>query len=242
MLKIHSIETFWTHEWPGIRVVFFMQWCKMHCLYCHNPDTITQIWWKKISFDEIIKTVNKSKAYFWSKWWVTFSGWECFIQAKELIPVFQELKKLWFHIAVDTNWFIFDEYVEKLLEFTDLVLLDIKHLYDEDHKKLTWVSNKNILKFANYLEKNKIQFWIRHVLVPNWTDSEKHLEDLGFYFKNFKYLERLEILPYHTLWVYKWKEMWLPYWLEWVEPPTSEELLKAKLLLEKNLKNVLIRR
>jgi len=200
MLKIHSVETFWTHEWPWIRLVIFMQWCKLRCLYCHNPDTINLKWWIEITKEEIISLAIKSKAYFWKKWWITFSGWEPFIQAKELLPVFQELKSLGYNIALDTNWFIFNEDVENLLKYTDLVLLDLKHFYDKNHKKLTWVSNKNILKFANYLEKNKIRFWVRHVLVPNYTDDENHLNDLWSFLKDFTFLERLEILPYHTLW------------------------------------------
>jgi pyruvate formate lyase activating enzyme len=214
----------------------------MKCLYCHNPDTIPQKWGQEISKEEIIETVNKSKAYFWSKWWVTFSGGECLIQAEELIPVFQELKNQGIHITIDTNGYIFNEYVEELLTYTDLVLLDIKHFYDTEHRKLTWVSNKTILSFAKYLEDANIKFWVRHVLVPGMTDSEQHLEDLWRYLRDFTNLERFEILPYHTLWVYKWKEMWLPYWLEWVKPPSSEQLLEAKSLLEKHLKSVFIRR
>ncbi len=89
--------------------------------------------------------------------------------------------------------------VKELLNYTDLVLLDIKHLYNDDHKKITWVWNKTILEFAKYLEKINKSFWIRHVLVPGFTDNEKHLEDLWRHFKDFKNLERLEILPYHTL-------------------------------------------
>ncbi len=242
MLKIHSIETFWTHEWPWIRVVVFMQWCKLKCLYCHNPDSINMSGWIEITKEEIIKKVKQSKAYFGKKWWITFSGWECLLQAKELLPLFEELKRLEYHIAIDTNWFIYNNDVEKLLWFTDLVLLDIKHLYDENHKKLTGVSNENILKFANHIEKINKLFWIRHVLVPWYTDDEKHLFDLWSYFKDFKNLERLEILPYHTIWVYKWRELWMSYWLEWVKTPTNEELMKAKTILEKNIEKVFIRR
>lgn len=241
-IKIHHTETFWTHEWPGIRAVFFTQWCLMKCLYCHNPDTISIEWWKEYSFDELLKISLSTKPYFWAKWGVTFSGGECLLQAKELKEFFKILKENKIHTCIDTNGFILNEDVKELLEYTDLVLLDIKHMDEENHKKLTWVSNKQIFDFANYLKEINKPFWIRHVLVPGYTDSEEHLESLGKYFSSFANLERLEILPYHTLWIPKWKELWMKYGLAWVLPPTDEELLKAKSTLERNLKSVNIRK
>lgn len=242
MLKIHSIETFWTQEWPWIRLVIFMQWCMMKCLYCHNPDTIKLTWWTEMSKEDITSLAEKSKAYFWRKWWLTFSGWECLLQAKELIPVFKELKDLWYNLVVDTNWYIFNDEVKELLDYTDLVLLDIKHFYDENHIKLTWVSNEHTLSFLDYLEKINKNFWIRHVLVPWYTDNEKHLEDLWSHLKNYKNMEKFEILPYHTLWVYKWKELWMKYWLDEVVPPSMEDCKRAKEILERNLEKVFVRR
>lgn len=242
MINIHSIETFWTQEGPWIRVVIFTQWCLMKCKYCHNPDTIEFKNNLMMTDDEIISIVNKVKPYFWTKWGVTFSWWECLIQASELIPIFKKLKKLWYNIVIDTNWFIFNKDVEELLKYTDLVLLDIKHFYEKNHIELTWVSNKSILEFANYLENNSKKFRIRHVLVPTITDDENHLFDLWKYFSNFKNLERLEILPYHTLWVHKWRELGMEYQLNDIIPPNNESLLKAKKIFEKNIKNVFIRR
>ena len=119
----------------------------------------------------------------------------------------EALKNEGFHLAIDTNGFVFDQDVEKALSLVDLVLLDIKEMDDEDHKKLTGVSNRTILEFARYLEKIGKPFWVRHVLVPEYTNSVEHLEKLGIFLKSFAYLERLEILPYHTLGVYKWKEL-----------------------------------
>jgi len=214
----------------------------MKCLYCHNPDTIAISWWTQYSDEELLQKAFKSKPYFWNKWWVTVSGGECLLQASDMLSFFKLLKQNWFHTCIDTNWFILNDEVKELINYTDLVLLDIKHLYEEDHKKITWVGNKQVLEFAKYLEEIWKDFWIRHVLVPGFTDNEKHLFDLWEYFKDYKYLQRLEILPYHTLWVHKWRELWMPYWLEWVVPPSAEDLLKAKEIFEKNLKNVFIRR
>lgn len=241
MIKIHSIETFWAHEWPWIRVVFFTQWCLMKCLYCHNPDTIPLDWWKEYDVEKLMETVYKSKWYFWTKGWVTISGGECLLQAKELIPLFKRLKEEWFHTCLDTNWYIWNKDVEKLLQYTDLVLLDIKHLHDPDHVEITWVSNKNTLNFANHLEENGIKFWIRHVLVPRFTDDKEHLEDMWMYFKNFIHLERFEILPYHTMWVHKWENMWWEYKLSGIKSPDKEQQLFAKGVLENYLPVVKIR-
>lgn len=242
MLNIHSIETFGTHEWPGIRLVIFMQGCMMKCKYCHNPDTIAIKKALEMTDEDIITTAEKQKTYFAGNWWITFSGGECLIQAKELTSTCQKLKSLGYHIVIDTNGFIFNEDVKQLLNFVDLVLLDVKHFYDEEHKALTWVSNKNVLAFADYLESIWKPFRIRHVLVPTLTDDEQHLRDLGKYFQDFKMLERLEILPYHTLWIPKWRDLQMKYELENILPPTADELLKAKCILEENLKKVLVRR
>ena len=242
MLNVHSIETFWTQEWPWIRVIIFMQWCLMKCKYCHNPDTIAFKKNLQMSDEEIISVVNKVKPYFWTKWGVTFSGWECLTQAGELISTFKKLKELWYHIVIDTNWFVFNKDVEELLKYTDLVLLDIKHFYENEHIELTWVSNKPVLAFADYLEKIWKSFWIRHVLVPGYTDDKKHLFELWAHFKDFKSLQRLEILPYHTLWVHKWRELWMEYQLSDVVPPTAEALVEAKEIFEQNIKEVYIRR
>lgn len=242
MIKVHSIETFWTQEWPWIRLVIFMQGCMMKCLYCHNPDTIKLNWWKEMSKEDIIELAEKSKVYFGKKWWLTFSGWECLLQAKELIPIFKKLKELNYNLVVDTNWYIFNQDVEELLKYSDLVLLDIKHFYDEEHKKLTWVSNENTLYFAKYLEKINKHFWVRHVLVPWFTDNEKHLNDLWKFVSQFKNMEKFEFLPYHTLWVYKWKELWFKYELDNVIPPSMEDCQIAKEILEKYVEKVFIRR
>ncbi len=241
MLKIHSIETFWAHEWPGIRTVFFLQWCQFKCLYCHNPDTISMKWWTEMSDEELLKIVENNKIYFGKKGWVTASGWEPTLQAKWLTSLFKKLKNSWINTTLDTNWFVLNEDVAELLKYTDLVLLDIKHIDDKKHKTLTWQSNKKTLIFLDYLEKNNIKFWIRHVLVPEYTDNEEDIEKLWKYLQKYKNLERLEILPYHTLWVFKWKELKMKYGLEGIEQPNRESIEKTVNILKKYIKNVYVR-
>ena len=129
MLKIHSIETFWTHEWPGIRFILFLQWCNFQCLYCHNADTIPlSKKWENISQKEVLEKIENSKIYFGKKWGITISGGECLLQVKDLLPFLKELKNRWFHIVIDTNWWVLNDDVKKLLEYVDLVLLDIKQI------------------------------------------------------------------------------------------------------------------
>jgi len=241
MLPIHSIETFWAHEWPWIRLVIFTQWCNFRCRYCENPDTIPYKATKFIDTPEIIELIKKEIPYFGQEWWITFSGWEPTIHAKKLIPICQEIKKLWVHITLDTNWSILNDDVKELLRYIDLVLPDIKHLNNLKHKWLTGKHNNPTIKFIKYLETIKKHFWVRHVLVPRYTNYTRHLKRLGRFLKKLKYLDRLEILPYHELWKHKRKELWRPYTLEDIKPDNRENVEKAKKILEKYIAKVIIR-
>ncbi len=241
MLKVHSTETFGTQDWPGIRFLVFLQWCNFRCLYCQNPDTWNLNWWTEMSDEELIAIIEKEEVYFWEKWWVTVSGWEPLLQTRWLISFFTKLKKLWIHTALDTNASILNDDVKKLLEVTDLVLPDIKHINNARHEKITWNSNEEVLKFINYLEEIWKQFWIRYVLVPGYTDQLEYLNNMGKYLSEFKYLQRLEILPYHTLGKYKRESLGRDYEIEDVKLPTKEALNKVKEILDKYVKNVYVR-
>ncbi|MDP2090572.1 MAG: pyruvate formate-lyase-activating protein [Candidatus Gracilibacteria bacterium] len=241
MLKIHSIETFGAHEGPGIRTVFFLQGCGFKCLYCHNPDTISMKGGTEMSDEQLLKIVENNKIYFGKKGGVTASGGEPTLQAKGLITLFKELQNRGINTTLDTNGFVLNDDVAELLKYTDLVLLDIKHIDDKKHKLLTGQSNKNTLDFLDYIEQNNIKFWIRHVLVPDYTDNEEDIEKLGKYLQKYKSLERLEILPYHTMGVFKWKELKMKYGLEGIEQPTRESIEKCVGILKKYLGNVYVR-
>ncbi len=241
MLKIHSTETFGTQDWPWIRFLVFLQGCNFHCLYCQNPDTRNHGGWREMSDEELIAMIEKEEAYFWNKWWVTVSGWEPLLQTKWLISFFTKLKKLWIHTALDTNASILNDDVKKLLEVTDLVLPDIKHINNAWHERITGDSNEEVLKFIEHLEETWKQFRVRYVLVPGYTDQLEYLTKMGKYLTNFKFLQRLEILPYHTLWKYKRESLGRDYELEDVKLPTKEELMKAKKVLDKYVKNVYVR-
>lgn len=241
MLKVHSTETFGTQDWPGIRFLVFLQWCNFRCIYCQNPDTRNHGGGKEMSDEELIAMIEKEEVYFWEKWWVTVSGGEPLLQAKWLTQFFGKLKKLWIHTALDTNASILNDEVKKLLEVTDLVLPDIKHINNARHEKITWNSNEEVLKFINYLEEIWKPFRVRYVLVPGYTNQLEYLNQIGKYLKEFKSLQRLEILPYHTLWKYKREELGRDYEIEDVKLPSKEELNRVKDILDKYVKNVYVR-
>lgn len=235
MLKVHSLETFGTHEGPGIRLVVFLQGCNFKCAYCHNPDTISSKGGRIVSENEIIKMLEDQAPYFKGGGGLTVSGGEPGLQARELLTLFKEAKKKGFHIALDTNASLDTNEYRELLDASDLALIDLKHFDNKLHLELTGKENKNVLKNISYREQSKKLFWIRYVLVPGWTDQEEHLEALGKYFKEFQYLQRFEILPYHTLGMHKYKELKEGYRLEGVLPPTSAEISKAEQIFKKYL-------
>jgi pyruvate formate lyase activating enzyme len=242
MLRIHSFETFWTNEWPGIRCIVFLQGCQFRCLYCHNPDTQSMEGGKFYSVEQICEKIERVRPYFGKFWGVTISGWEPLLQAKALIPLFVELKKRWIHTTLDTNGYPWNGDVEVLVrDYTDLVLLDIKEINQERHKILTWFSNLKVLKFAHWLSEIQKPTWIRYVLVPGYTDSMEDLEEFGRQISIYKNIESVDILPYHTLGSYKYAELGIQNKLAWVSRPTQESIVSTKTIFEKYFKKVLVR-
>lgn len=231
--KIHSIESFGTVDGPGIRFVVFMQGCPLKCKYCHNRDTWSMEGGHNISVSELVTDVLHYKSYLDnSGGGVTVSGGEPLLQAQFVTEFFKEMKKKKIHTALDTAGSLpVTDDIKELLSFTDLVLLDIKHIDNEKAIKLTGCSNKNNLEFANYLNSINKPVWIRQVLVPGFTDDPKDLEKLKDFISNLNNVENIEILPYHNLGKYKWKELGEKYELENVIPPNLEDVEKAKKLI-----------
>lgn len=233
-LRVHSIETFGTVDGPGIRFVVFLQGCPLKCMYCHNRDT-----WEinAGNITNISDLVDEIKRYFpyikSSNGGVTVSGGEPLLQAKMVTELFKELKKYNVHTALDTAGSLpINDDIKELLNFTDLVLLDIKHIVDEKAKFLTGMSNKNNLTFAKYLSDNNIPVWIRQVIVPGYTDDEKDLLLLKDFLSTLTNVKKIELLPYHDLGKFKWKEMNLVYPLEGVRTATNDDINRVKKILE----------
>ena len=227
MIRVHSYESMGTYDGPGLRLVVFLQGCPFRCLYCANPDTIAFDGGTPTEPEHIINMAVNQKPFFGRRGGVTFSGGEPTAQAKDLIPVVKGLKEQGIHICIDTNGGIWNPAVEELLKEIDLVLLDVKQINPERHLKLTERSNEQTLKTAQWLEANNRPFWLRYVLVPGISDFEEDIRAFGEFFKDFKMLQRVEILPYHTLGMHKYETMGQEYKLKDTKTNTPEQLDRA---------------
>lgn len=229
--NIHSIETCGTVDGPGIRFVIFMQGCPLRCQYCHNPDTWQTDTNKLITVDEIMQKYDGVKEFVQSGG-ITVTGGEPLLQIDFVTEFFKVAKAHGIHTALDTSGIIFNpentENINKLLKYTDLVLLDIKHIDDEEHKKLTGASNKNILAFAQYLSEKQIPVWIRHVVVKDITLNEKYLKELGKFVATLNNIKALDILPYHNMAIPKYESLGINYPLKNTPPTSKEEAINAR--------------
>ncbi len=232
--NIHSIETFGTVDGPGVRFVVFMQGCPMRCKYCHNPDTWNMAVNRHISVREILSQYDGVKEFL-RNGGLTVSGGEPLLQIDFIIELFKGAKEKNIHTALDTSGILFDntKKYDELIKYTDLVLLDIKHIDEEAHKKLTGHSNKSVLEFAKYLSNNNIPMWIRHVVVPNLTDKKEDLINLGKFIKTLKSVKILDVLPYHDMAKEKYKQLNIDYTLKDTKPLTKQEAIKAKEIIIK---------
>lgn len=238
MINVHSYESMGTFDGPGLRLVVFLQGCNFRCLYCANPDTIAPKGGTPTSPEEIVRMAVSQRPFFGKRGGVTFSGGEPTFQAKSLIPLFHRLKEENIHICLDTNGGLWNEDVEELLSLTDLVLLDIKEFDPLRHKALTGRSNEQTLKTASWLETQNKPFWLRYVLVPGYSDFEEDIRRLGERLGTYKMIERVEILPYHTLGVHKYEAMGKEYLLKGVKENTPEQITKAEKLFKEYFKGV----
>lgn len=238
--KVHSIETFGAVDGPGIRFVIFLKGCNMRCKYCHNPDTWFGSACETKTAEELISKALKYKTYRKKEGGITVSGGDPLVQIDFLIELFTLAKKHGINTCIDTSGEPFKEdsdyldKMDKLLELTDLVILDLKEMNNQKHKWLTSRSNENILKFARYLSDKNKKMWIRHVLVPTITDDETDLVELKNFVHTLNNVEKFEILPYHSFGTFKYKELNLPYQLLDIKEPTEEEIKRAKRILEIN--------
>lgn len=241
MLRVHSIETCGTQDGPGVRMVVFLQGCHFRCLYCHNPDTWSLTGGYAVSESDIAQKARDQKQYFGTRGGVTISGGEPLVQREALQKLFTLLHADKIHTALDTNGYILDDHSKKLLETTDLVLLDIKHIDNEKHKRLTGKENTTPLEFAQYCEKSGVLMWLRYVLVPGINDREEDLVRWATHFSRFQMVDRVEILPYHTYGTHKYESMGLSYPLHGLKPPSKEIVYHAKKIFQKHLQNVYVR-
>lgn len=240
-LRIHSLETFGTHDGPGVRMVVFAQGCQFRCVYCQNPDTLDVKGGRMIELKELVEKAVKQKAYFGKLGGVTVSGGEPLLQRDILIPFFRALHHEGINTCLDSNGRLNDALTRQLLEHTDLLLLDVKHINDRWHHRLTGLSNKNTLSLAAYRESTGKRMWLRYVLVPGWTDQREYLEEWAEYFTDYKTVERVEIIPFHQLGRHKWELLNMDYQLKDVLPPSETVKQKALEIFKGRFKNVILK-
>lgn len=233
--NIHSIETFGTVDGPGIRFVVFMQGCPLRCAYCHNPDTWEIGKGKSWETDELMREIIKYKRYIKG---VTVSGGEPLLQIEFVKELFEKVKSEGLDTCIDTSGVVFDknnpEIIEKinsLLDVTDLVMLDIKHIDSAKHKLLTGKGNENVLDFARHLSDSGKDMWLRYVLVPSINDAESTILEWRDFASSLNTVKKIEVLPYHRLAVSKYKALGIPYRLENIPEPTREQVLCVDKLL-----------
>lgn len=224
---IHSIETFGTLDGPGIRYVAFLQGCGLRCKFCHNPDTWDMNMGTRYTPDEFVNEVLTYKNYFKSGG-ITLSGGEPLLQPQFVEEVFKRLKKHRIHTAIDTSGAVSLAVCVEAVNETDLILLDIKHIENDKCVELTGAGNKNALKLLDYCQEKDKKVWIRHVIVPGYTEDYKVLEKMADYLVNYSVIDRIEILPFHNIGKYKWDLIGEKYELEDTNEPTSESINRIK--------------
>ena len=241
---IHSKESFGTLDGPGIRYVLFMQGCPMRCLYCHNPDTWSVGGGTEVRAEEIIGEYKKNRS-FYSNGGITVSGGEPLLQIDLLIELFRLAKGEGIHTCIDTSGITFTESntdyrkkLDALMQYTDLVMLDIKHIDSEKHRALTSHGNERVLKFAKYLEEKGIPIWVRHVLVEGYTSDRESLYALGEFIGRLSNLKALDVLPYHTMGLSKYRELGIEYPLNGVLPTSKETAKRAREIIISGIRSV----
>ena len=222
--RISSIETLGTLDGPGIRYVVFLQGCKLRCLYCHNPET-----WdingkvEEISPQELVENVEKYKNYFGKDGGVTFSGGEPLLQPEFLLESLKLCKEKGIHTCLDTAGVGFGEY-DEILKFVDLVILDVKAVEAAEYKKITGLNMDKFCEFVDNCQRLNNKLWLRQVIVPNLNDDKQHIEKLNNFVSKLKNVEKVELLPYRTIGVHKYKTLNLKYRLEGVAELSESKL------------------
>ena len=237
---IHSTESFGTVDGPGVRFVVFFQGCPLRCKYCHNPDTWEFGKGTERTAEELMKEYDSYREFLKSGG-ITATGGEPLAQPEFLAELFALAKKKGVHTCLDTSAGVYDpkhhEAIDKALKYTDLVMLDIKHIDSAEHKKLTGFGNENILAFAEHIRDIGIPVWIRHVVVPNITDKREELFALGEYLSTLKNLKALDVLPYHDMAKAKYEQLGLEYPLGDTPPLSKEEAIKAREIIMEGIKS-----
>ena len=222
--RVHSMESMGLVDGPGIRTVIFFQGCSLRCRFCHNPDTWEFNSGEITDPETLVKKISRFKPYFKNTGGVTFSGGEPLMQPDFLLETLKLCKQENIHTCIDTAGYGMGSY-DEILEYTDLVLLDLKHVSETDYKQMTGRTMNRFQEFLSALEKSETPIWIRHVVVPGITDSQEHMENLKTYISTIPNVEKVELLPYHLLGKNKYEVMGIPYSLDGVPAMDKEKTM-----------------
>jgi len=231
---IHSIETMGLVDGPNIRVVIFMQGCPLRCSFCHNPDTWKSTSNLKMYANEVVDEIRKYRPYIEMGGGVTFSGGEPLLQSNFLLDMLKLCKKAGIHTCIDTSGTGYSKkYLDEILKYTDLVILDIKAIEKDDYKKITSKSMDMVNYFIERLKLNNNKLWLRQVIIPGVNDTEEYILKLKDYIKQFNNVEKLELLPYHTMGIEKYKNLNIDYELKDIDAMDKERCKELEELLKK---------
>ena len=240
--RVHSLESFGAADGPGVRYVIFLQGCRMRCQFCHNPDTWEEAAGTVYTAEELLSRALRYKNYWGDQGGITVSGGEPLLQMDFLLEFFTLAKEKGIHTVLDTAGQPFTREepffgkLEKLMKVTDLLLLDLKEMNPERHRRLTGRENSNILEFARYLSEIGKPVWIRHVVVPGITFDEKELTELGLFLKTLRNVEKLEVLPYHSMGKVKYDNLGMDYVLKDTPQLTKAEAKEAENMIRAAMK------
>ena len=235
---IHQLESFGSVDGPGVRFIIFFAGCPLRCKYCHNPDTWDMMKGKQYTADELLDEAITCREYWGTKGGITVSGGEPLAQIDFLLELFTKAKERGINTCIDTaggpftregEWF---EKFKQLMNVTDVLLMDIKHINEEEHIKLTGHTGKNIIEMFRYLDEINKPVWIRHVLVPGITDNDEYLIQTRDFIRTLGNVQRVEVLPYHGLGAMKYKDLGIDYVLKDTNSPTAERVQNAREILE----------
>ena len=234
--RIHSLESFGTVDGPGIRFLVFLQGCPMRCLFCHNPDTwdINAPVKYKMTPQQLLDEVMKYKNFIRTGG-VTATGGEPLMQADFVEEFFELCQQNGLHTALDTSGAVFSDKAKRVLQHTNLVLLDIKTVDDNLHPRLTGCERTNNDRFMHYLQEIGKPVWIRHVVTPTINDDDEHLQAVADYLAQFPVIEQVEILPYHTMGKYKYENLGIDYKLKNLDDLDGEKAKRAAEIFRRTL-------
>lgn len=235
---VRKLETMGMVDGPGIRTVVFLSGCPLRCLFCHNPDMWTTDPEDEITVDKLVEKLKRYKPYYGEHGGVTFCGGEPLNQPDFLYEAMLACKEEGINTVLDTSGFGRPDKFEDILSVTDLILYDIKGLEDKKYRDMTGVPIERTHIFLAQAQKMKIPIWVRIVIIPGINDNYEYMEDLAEYIAPLSNIDRVEILPYHTMGVNKYEKIEQEYPLEGVPAMNHDAAMEMQTYLRNKIEEI----